>query len=349
MQNKVAIFSDLHLGVHQNNDFWLDVSVEWADWFISSLDRLGITEVIFCGDWMHYRDSVEVKTLFKSSIIIKKFSRFKLHAVPGNHCCYYKNKSDIHSLSIMSDISHVNVYDTLTSIDVNNKKLVFCPWGTDIKDIPKCDIVFGHFELQTFRMNAFKICEHGDNPEKLLDKAPLVFSGHFHQRDEKHFSGKGDIIYIGNPFQMDFGDAYSKKGFYILDIEKSEYTFIENTETPKHLRILLSELIKSNPTDMFKNDVRNSIIKLVVDKNISNEHLDILVAKFTTYKPTELRIDYDVNYNRLSVPDDNITMMTDGSGMDIVSALSEFVNILSIENKAEVIDYVTSLYTKSIS
>ena len=35
--NKIAIFSDIHLGVHQNNDFWLGIANKWADWYIKEL------------------------------------------------------------------------------------------------------------------------------------------------------------------------------------------------------------------------------------------------------------------------------------------------------------------------
>jgi len=31
MNKKIAIFSDLHLGIHQNSDFWLGISNKWAD------------------------------------------------------------------------------------------------------------------------------------------------------------------------------------------------------------------------------------------------------------------------------------------------------------------------------
>ena len=38
---KTAIFSDLHLGVHQNSDFWLSVANKWADWYITELKKRG--------------------------------------------------------------------------------------------------------------------------------------------------------------------------------------------------------------------------------------------------------------------------------------------------------------------
>jgi len=346
--NKVAIFTDLHLGVHQNSDFWLNVALKWADWFVSELENNNIDTVIFCGDWMHYRDAVEVKTLHYHSLILQKLSKFKLLMIPGNHCCYYKNTSDVHSLSIMKGNSNIQIFDNITSVYFNDKKFTFCPWGCNIKDIPQSDVVFGHFELQNFRMNGHKICEHGDDPDYLTTKSNLVFSGHFHQRDEKTFESVSKIIYVGNPFQTDFGDAYQTKGYYLLDIDTLKFEFKENTLTPVHLKVSLSEIIiNKDPIAYFSNNFKGNIIKLIIDKNISTDHLDMLVSKITTFKPADLKIDYDVNYNKIKTHEELVD--SDIKGAEIENIVTEFVSMLDINNKQEIIKYTISLYNKSIA
>ena len=45
MNNKVAIFSDLHLGVHQNSSFWIDVALNWVKWFKQDLHNKGIKDI----------------------------------------------------------------------------------------------------------------------------------------------------------------------------------------------------------------------------------------------------------------------------------------------------------------
>jgi DNA repair exonuclease SbcCD nuclease subunit len=340
---KIAIFTDLHLGVHQNSDFWLDVALKWCDWFTAQIDQYNIDTIFFCGDWMHYRDSIEVKTLHYHSAILKKLKKYKIYMIPGNHCCYYKNTSDVHSLSIMKGMDNITIFDTIETIELNDKKFTFCPWGSHIKDIPGSDVILGHFELQNFRMNGFKICEHGDDPEQLLNKSTLIFSGHFHQRDEKHFPNEGTIIYVGNPFQTDFGDAYQTKGFYILDTDTLSYEFIENTKTPKHLKLTLSEIIKKEePLKFFDENIKSNIIKIIIDKNISTEHIDALIEKVSTYKPADIKIDYDINYSKM-IPS-NMTQETEIKGLEIDSIVNEFVDSLQIENKKEVISYIIKLY-----
>ena len=344
MNNKVAIFSDIHLGVHQNSSFWIEVSLDWVDWFKQDIQSKGITDVIFCGDFFHYRDEVSLISLDAGNKILDKLKGFNVYMITGNHDCYYKETSEVNSLSIFKGRDNITVYDSVHTKLVGDKKLTFCPWGTKISDIANSDILFGHFELQNFKMNAFKVCDNGDSPEELTKKAPLVFSGHFHLRDEKKFD-TSTIVYVGNPFEMDFGDAYQRKGYYTLDIQQGSYEFIENANTPKHVKVYLSKLIKLKDVDTnFKSFIPNNLIKLVIDKNISSEHLDALIAKMSTYKPNDLHVDYDVNYNKIKLSDDTAV---DLSGVDIIKAIEDFVAMLDINNKKEVVDYTIGLYNKS--
>lgn len=343
--NKVAIFSDIHLGVHQNNDFWLSTANKWVDWYIKELNDKGIEDIIFCGDFFHYRDEISVKTLNFAKDLLDKFRDFNITMITGNHDAWYKDTSEINSLSILKGYKNINVYDRLTTIDYKGKTVSFCPWGTMIDDIPKSDVVFGHFELENFKMNVSKICDHGDDPDILVEKSKLVFTGHFHTRDEKYFKNQdSSIVYVGNPYEMDFGDTMQSKGYYILDFNDLSYNFYENNITPKHIKIILSKFINITSPDIFlKDNLPGNIIKLIIDKNISSDHLDILVTKLTSYKPVELRIDYDVNYNKLKIENEQDY---DLSGVDIKHAIEDFINILDIENKSEVVKYTQSLYER---
>jgi len=151
---------------------------------------------------------------------------------------------------------------------------------------------------------------------------------------------------VGNPFEMDFGDSMQSKGFYILDPDNFSYEFIDNKITPKHIKVFLSKLIlEKDPVTYFKNEISGNIIKLIVDKDINSEHMDLLVAKLGTYKPCDIRIDYDVNYNKVKFSEEN---EFDLSGIDIVEAINEFIGLLDIDNKSEVVKYTTELYNRSV-
>ena len=345
MKNRVAIFSDIHLGVHQNSDFWLGIANKWVDWYIQELHKQDISDIIFCGDFFHYRDEISVKTLNFAKDLLDKFKDFNITMITGNHDAWYKDTSEINSLSILKGRRNLTIYDKLETVTVGGKRLTFCPWGTSINNIPDSDIVFGHFELENFKMNGFKVCDHGDDPEVLISKAPLIFTGHFHLRDEKTFQDKKRIVYVGNPYEMDFGDSLQTKGFYTLNIDEMSYEFTENTITPKHVKVFLSKLITDpDPIKFFNDIIANNIIKLIIDKNINTDHLDLLIAKLTSYKPCEIRIDYDVNYNKVKFSEEGDF---DLSGVDIIEAITEFVNLLDIENKSEVVKYTADLFARS--
>ncbi len=341
---KFAIFSDLHLGVHSNSTEWHNYAIEWANWFKSECKRKNIKDLIFCGDWHHNRSEISVNTLQVSADILDILSGFNIIAITGNHDIYYKHRTDVNSLSIFKRRKNVTILDKPVTIESFDKTITFCPWNTNPKDIPESDIIFGHFEIETFKMNSYKVCEEGVKVKDLLKKGKIIISGHFHTRHEKKF-GKGTILYCGNPFQMDFGDAGNQKGFYTLDLDRMEYDFTPNNISPNYMKISLGELVREgNFTKTIIDRISNNIVKLKVDMNISQEDMDILLKKLNLLRPKNLTVDYDINFNRLI---DNVEDKEDLSGIDIPQAIEEFINLLEIENKKDIIDYTLSLYEKS--
>lgn len=338
----IGIVSDLHLGVHSNSSQWHTIAINWAKWLASEFKRHNIEDIMFCGDWHHNRSEISVSTLQISADILDIFKDFNLIAITGNHDVYYKHRTDVNSLSIFKTRNNVTVVDKPLTFKSYNKVITLCPWNTDIKDIPKSDIIFGHFEIETFKMNAHKVCEDGIKVKDLLQRSNLIISGHFHLRHEKKF-GKGTILYVGNPFQMDFGDAGNQKGYYLLDINTQEYTFHDNTVSPLYIKLNLSDLVAYGTiTAEIRHFIKNNIVKLKIDRNISQEDLTILTTKLNQLKPQQLSTDYDICYNKIS----SNTADKDLSGIDIAQAMEEFINLLDIDNKKDVLKCAIELYNK---
>jgi hypothetical protein len=144
---------------------------------------------------------------------------------------------------------------------------------------------------------------------------------------------------------MDFGDAGNEKGYYILDFDTLEYEFTPNNISPTYRKVSLSELVREGSiTKSVIDDFAGNIARLKVDMNISQADMDILLKKLTLLKPEVLTVDYDINFNRLIDDTDN---KEDLSGIDIPQAIEEFVNLLEIKNKKEIIKYTLGLYEKS--
>lgn len=342
---KIAFFTDLHIGVHQNNERWLDVTYNWAKWFTSELKNKNIDKIIFGGDLFHYRDEINVKTLHFTDKLLDLFDDFDLYMIPGNHDAYYKDNASVHSLSILNNRKNIKVFDKPTSYDLAGKQIGFCPWGTSIEEIPNdCNLIVGHFELENFNFNNHKICEEGLKSLDVIKKSKLIFSGHFHKRQQRTYND-GTIIYAGNPYEMDFNDINDQKGYYILDFEQEDitYDFFENNISPIHVKVNLTELEKLK-TIAKKRGWSNLSIKVVIDKDIKINLLDKIISSINFEGPFALTTDYLHKFNI----GDNITISNDLGDLNIKACIVEYIESLDVDNKLDVIKKTIGFYNQFV-
>jgi DNA repair exonuclease SbcCD nuclease subunit len=340
---KVCCISDLHIGVHQDSIMWHNIILNWAEWLKQDLINKKITDIVISGDVFHDRNEISVNTLHVANRFFKVFEKFNIYVLIGNHDIYYHNRTDVNSLSIFDSWSNIKIIPELETEIINEKTISFCPWNTDVEKIPQSDIIFGHFEIVSFKNTKNKVCEEGTKTKDLLAKSPLTISGHFHMKDERIYD-QGTILYIGSPYELDWGDHGVTKGYYILDLDTSEYEFIENTVSPKHQKIRFSELkrakqITSEIKDMFK----GNIVNFIIDEDVDLDMIDKFVKNLGALHPLSLNTDFD-NNSEYSLADDYDIAI---EGIDISIAIKEFVGMLEIENnKQEVLDYVLNLYKR---
>jgi DNA repair exonuclease SbcCD nuclease subunit len=340
--NKVCCISDIHIGVHQNSSLWHYIVIDWSRWLRSELKKNKIKDIIICGDLFHYRDEIAVNTIQVTTDILAEWRDFNIIVLVGNHDSYYKDRADVNSLSILKGWSNITVVDRLTQFTAFDRDLLFCPWGTKSEEITKNDIIFGHFEIESFKMNHFKVCTEGIKTSDLLRKTDLVITGHFHHREERKHKA-GTILYLGNPYQMDFGDVNTIKGYYLLDIKDKAYTFTENKLSPKHIKVKLSELAARGTIDKeFQQKIKNNIVKFIVDKNIMSDEADFIIQKLVKHSPRTFNVDYAINFNKFSDADTSCDL----SGVDVSTAIEEFVDLLEIENKSDIVEYTLDLYKR---
>ena len=343
-QSKIAICTDLHLGLKNNSIEFHKIALDWARWFKSELEQKNIKDIVFCGDFFDSRSEIGVNTLHVASDILNLWKNFNIVMITGNHCCYQKLNSDIHSLSILSGWSNITVLDKLTTITEFNKVISFNPWGSPIESIPSSDLIFGHFEIQTFKFNQYSICDHGLTAEDLFKKSPFIITGHFHLREYREYSNTGRVLYCGNPFQMDFGDVDSIKGYHILDLNTLLFEFFENTLSPKHFKINFSDLVRDGKlTEEVRNKFKNNFIKLYIDKNISADEADFLLKKLNELNPLSLAVEYSYSFDKFGIDQEKDI---DLSGVDIPVAIEEFINLIESPYKKEVAEYTLNLFNK---
>jgi len=250
---KYLIAGDLHIGNNKNNPAFFKTSLQYADWIKNICLEKGINTIIQLGDVFHNREMVHVPTINCAHDFFEKLSDYQIHIVVGNHDALYNNTSDVNSLKLLKNWPNITLHEKVGVLD----NMCFCGWGTKLEDIPDTsDVVFGHFDIKGFEMNAYKISEHGFTASNLMEKCKMLFSGHYH-KPQMRFYDKKPLIYSGSAYQLNWGESGEKKYVYILDSESLQFEMIENTISPKFVKIK-----DASQTD----EIKNNFVSIEIDK-----------------------------------------------------------------------------------
>ena len=274
--DEVVVFTDIHFGMKNNSRSHNIDCEEFIKWMIEQAHARGITKCIFMGDWHHHRASINVSTLnYTTSNLRRLNDNFEeVYMIMGNHDLYYREKREIHSIPMACEYPNITVVndDILVKDDV-----AIVPWLVEdewkrVKDI-KCKYMFGHFELPNFYMNAMvQMPDHGHGLKaEDLNKPEMVFSGHFHKRQER-----GNVIYPGNCFPHNYSDAWDdNRGIMFLKWGgKPEY--INWPDAPRYRTISLSKLI-DNPEKVLSN---KTYCRITLDVPITYEEANYIKETF---------------------------------------------------------------------
>ena len=287
MFKKAAVFTDIHLGMKGNSRVHNQDCEDYIDWYIATAKANNCETGIFCGDWHHNRNSLNLTTMDTTIRLLEKlgesFENFYMFA--GNHDLYYKDKRDVSSTEFARHIPGITVVEDMQVIE----DVALVPWlvGDEWRRIEKLQAkyLFGHFELPSFYMNAMvQMPDHGELKSEHFKNQEYVFSGHFHKRQRQ-----GKIHYIGNAFPHNYADAWDDdRGMMILDRENNaEPEYINWPECPKYRTVKLSQLI----------DEKDSLIKpsmylrVTLDIDISYEEATYIKETFIEqYKCREITL-----------------------------------------------------------
>lgn len=276
MFKKAATFTDIHLGMKGNSRVHNQDCEDFVDWYIQTAQEHGCETGIFCGDWHHNRNSLNLTTMNTTIRCLEKlgaaFDQFYMFA--GNHDLYYKDKRDVKSTEFAKHIPGITVVDEILVKD----DVALVPWlvGDEWRRMEKIQAkyLFGHFELPSFYMNAMvQMPDHGELKSSHFKNQEYVFSGHFHKRQKQ-----GKVHYIGNAFPHNYADAWDDdRGMMILDRENgTEPEYINWTDCPKYRTVKLSQLIDEQST-LIKNKM---YLRVNLDIDITYEEASFIKETF---------------------------------------------------------------------
>lgn len=94
----------------------------------------------------------------------------------------------------------------------------------------------------------------------------VIYAGHIHSHKE-FVSRKREFVFIGSPYQQNFGEIGCLNGYYVLD-EKNKRKFVETTGVPKHVRLKISDIMRNGINAFDFNVVKGNIIQKIYDIDV---------------------------------------------------------------------------------
>ena len=109
---------------------------------------------------------------------------------------------------------------------------------------------------------------------KFVKEGGQIYAGHIHNHKE-FFARKREFIFIGSPYQQNFGEMDSEDGFYILDNDNKR-TFHKIYNVPVFKKIRISEILDKGidkfPFEIVKGNIIRKIYDVDIDKLTEAHH-----------------------------------------------------------------------------
>ena len=284
---KSANFTDIHFGRKTNSIIHNQDCLNFIEWFCDNVTSdPEIDHINFLGDWNENRSALNIHTLnyaYRGAKMINSLG-LPVFFIVGNHDLYYRNSREVHSVIHHNQFNNFSVIDNTIVIKEigTGDGVLMCPYlfhdeYSSLSQYLHLKTWWGHFEFKGFFItgNGTKMPVGPDADDF---KGPThIFSGHFHKRQAFPDT---NVVYIGNAFPADFGDAGdNERGMMTYNHESDEVLFYDWEDCPKYVKTQLSQLIedKKRRTQIL---VPNARVKCLVDIPIDFEESNYLRQKF---------------------------------------------------------------------
>lgn len=343
----VALITDQHLDGRKGSlAFWNYFQKFYDEVFFPTLEKKGIKEIIDLGDTFDNRKSIDYNTWnrVKSHYFDRLADmKIKVHMILGNHCVYYKNTNKINSPELLlNEYENIQIYSRVDTVRIDGTPICFVPWinkenqEETLSHLESTDaeIVMGHLELTGFEVTPGMKMDHGMDP-KIFKKFKQVFSGHFH-----HKSTKGNITYLGNPYQMFWNDYKDTRGFHLYDASTNRCRMVKNPYE------IFDKIFYNDTIDDYDklnvNEYADKYIKLVVEEKTDYHMFERLIDRLQDVGVHDLKVVETLLEDDLTDVDENLEIK------DTMTLLSEYIDEVEMSvNKSDLKNLMKSLYIES--
>ena len=341
---KIALITDQHLDGRKGNlAFWNYFQKFYDEVFFPTLEKEGVRTIIDLGDTFDNRKSMDFNTFHRvRENYFERLKDYEVHMLLGNHCTYYKNTNRINSPELLLEkYENIRIYSEPKEVLLGGKVFLMLPWinKENQEDVfrrletSEADNCCGHLELTGFEVTPGMKMDHGMDPT-LFHRFKRVWSGHFH-----HKSKKGNIQYLGNPYQMFWNDYKDVRGFHIYDTDSDKLKYIKNP-----FEIFDKIFYDDTSVDYNKQDVssyKDKFIKLIVEEKRDYQMFETLVDRLYNVGA------HDVKIVETLVDADNIED-AELETKDTMTLLNEYIDEVEIAvDKTELKSLMRTLYIES--
>lgn len=342
---KIALVTDTHFGGRNDNGSFDNFFKKfYEEIFFPELDKRNIKDIFHLGDCFDRRKYINFDSLRSCrEYFFDKALKKNIHIdmIVGNHDTYFKNTNDVNSPELLlREYNNITIHSKPKTITLDNTQVLVLPWictdnyNESIKHIQetKAKVCFGHLELEGYQMWKGQENKEGFDPKHFIH-FDLVCSGHFHHRHTK-----GNITYLGNPYEMFWNDFDDTRGFHIFDTKTLELEFIKNPFT-------MFEKVYYDDTQTLPNvDIyKDKVVKLVVVNKNDYSQYDKFLDKLYKTNPIEIKIIEDFSEFESDLLDDEEIDLT-----DTMTLVSQYVDALETDvDKERLKTLMKTLYVEA--
>lgn len=350
---KIALINDTHFGGRGDSPVFSEyIGRFYKEVFFPYLKDNNIVNIIHLGDIVDRRKYISYLSLrkFRDQFINPIIDNgYQLDVIIGNHDTFYKNTNEVNCMTELfgsNQPDNIKWYKDCQEVQFGSTKILFVPWmcsdnfDSTIEKIAETDaqVCFGHLELAGFEMQKGTIIDHGYDA-KIFKKFDIVLSGHYH-----HKSTKGNVTYLGCPYEIVWSDFDDPKGFHVFDTETREIEFVPSVLTlfEKYYYDDLDKEREDVVLDSY-NHLKNKFVKVVVKNKTNPYWFDSVIDRIERAGVADLQVvedhlhlDLEEDSSIISEAEDTLTIIRKFSDQyignkDNVPKLNKLLGDLYIE------------------
>lgn len=248
---KYIVLADIHLSLYSQDriisESALPERLHHLNIILRDIAEQAISNQINCiiiaGDIFHTKSVIH--SLAQSVLLdfIRDYNKtLTFFIIDGNHDLSSRSEVTISALKCLDSETNVNMIHKTKQID----NMLFVPWSsTMFNDIKNGNTPFliSHFGLNeaTLSSGISIVADIGLKDVKQYQKCIL---GHYHTPQEV-----SNIIYVGSPIQLDWGEKHEEKRFLIFD---NETGLIDSIPTTGYKKYYEFEITTENKTELIE-------------------------------------------------------------------------------------------------